>query len=57
MTTETTPHPEIVGQAEWLAARKALLTEEKAATRPPGRLGRFPHRLATTPNLRVKDAI
>jgi predicted dithiol-disulfide oxidoreductase (DUF899 family) len=33
MTTATLPLPKIVSRAEWLAARKQLLAEEKAATR------------------------
>ncbi|MGH8501890.1 MAG: DUF899 domain-containing protein [Gammaproteobacteria bacterium] len=32
MTTSTQPHPKIASREEWLAARKALLVKEKAAT-------------------------
>jgi predicted dithiol-disulfide oxidoreductase (DUF899 family) len=33
MTTSTIEHPKVVSRAEWLAARKDLLAEEKALTR------------------------
>ena len=33
MTTNTTPHPRIVSQDEWLAERKKLLADEKELTK------------------------
>jgi predicted dithiol-disulfide oxidoreductase (DUF899 family) len=33
MTETTLEHPKVVTRAEWLAARKELLAEEKALTR------------------------
>jgi predicted dithiol-disulfide oxidoreductase (DUF899 family) len=33
MTETNIPHPKVVSRNEWLAARKALLTKEKEATR------------------------
>lgn len=45
MTTEQIPHPPVATQEEWLAARKALLVEEKAATRANDRLSAARRRL------------
>lgn len=45
MITEQIPHPAIATQEEWLAARKALLAEEKAATRANDRLSAARRRL------------
>ena len=46
---ETTAHPPIVSQAEWQAARDALLVKEKAATRARDALAAERRRLPMTP--------
>ncbi len=45
MTTEQIAHPPVVSQAEWLAARTALLEKEKALTRAQDQLSAERRRL------------
>lgn len=48
MSKEATAHPKIVPPAEWLAARKQLLRQEKAATRHNDRIAAARRRLPMT---------
>src|SRR5450432_864524 len=45
MTINTTPHPRIVSQDEWLAERKKLLAEEKELTKHHDRVNAERRRL------------